>query len=257
MPSLEINIRKDKLSPQELDFYTSMYQQSLTQFDTYVDKGTVLHNFAHVFDLIMRLRQAVDHPYLIIHSSLRSADGAAKSAIPTRSRGDTDVCALCQEDVEDDRVQAHCGHCFHRDCVQEYMQEAPELPNGGIGCPTCYSPLTVNLEEPADGEDEPLVSPYVALEGVDKKQTKRGSIMQRIKTSEFQSSTKIEALLQEIREMNKDPASKGLVFSQFVNFLELIEWRLKKEGVTCAKLLGSMSWPHVTTSSSLSRPTLH
>jgi DNA repair protein RAD16 len=65
--------------------------------------------------------------------------------------------------------------------------------------------------------------------------------MSRIKTAEFRSSTKIEALLQEVREMCKDPASKGLVFSQFIGFLDLIEWRLKKEGVTCAKVTGSQS----------------
>ena len=55
------------MSAQEKDFYTSMYSGIQTKFNTYVDKGTLLHNYAHVFDLIMRLRQAVDHPYLIIH----------------------------------------------------------------------------------------------------------------------------------------------------------------------------------------------
>ena len=105
-------------------------------------------------------------------------------------------------------------------------------------------------------------------------------IMQKIKTSEFQSSTKIEALLQELcpqlascgpsaaklgsgKEIQKmqqaDPTSKAggnacsaksqsglgallqaLVFSQFSRFLELIEWRLKREGISAATVLGSM-----------------
>jgi DNA repair protein RAD16 len=96
LPSLTINIRRDELSPEEMDFYKSMYQQSLTEFDTYVNKGTLLHNFAHVFHLIMRLRQAVDHPYLIVHGSLKNSDGS-DTAIPTQSRGEADVCSLCMK----------------------------------------------------------------------------------------------------------------------------------------------------------------
>ncbi|OLP86707.1 DNA repair protein RAD16 [Symbiodinium microadriaticum] len=70
---------------------------------------------------------------------------------------------------------------------------------------------------------------------------RRKGIMQKIKTAEFQSSTKIEALLQEIQKMQAaDPSSKALVFSQFTRFLELIEWRLKREGISAATVLGSM-----------------
>jgi len=246
LPPLEITIRRDALSPQEKDFYTSMYMQSQTKFDTFVDKGTLLHNYAHVFDLIMRLRQAVDHPYLIVHGSLRTERGP----IPTKSRGNGYVCALCQDEAEEvtDRVIAQCGHVFHRECIREYLDEAPHLPGGGIGCPTCFAPITVNLDashedEVAEGAprrdavydeapDDPVSSSHT---------TASRSIMSRIKVSEFQTSTKIEALLQEIRKMTAaDSTSKALVFSQFVSFLELIEYRLKREGVSCAKLTGSM-----------------
>jgi len=240
LPPMEVHIRRDNLSAEESDFYKAMYQNSLTEFDTYVEKGTVLHNYAHIFDLIMRLRQAVDHPYLIVHGSLRTESGP----IPTKSRCEQGlgVCALCQDDFDDlsQRVVAQCGHPFHRDCVADYLEQAPELSSGGVGCPACYAPLTVSLEEqPFDGDageaegSEPLLR---------RKSSKVLSIMQRIKTAEFKSSTKIEALLQEIRQMMAaDPTSKALVFSQFITFLELIEWRLKTEGVSCAKLMGSMS----------------
>lgn len=120
--------------------------------------------------------------------------------------------------------------------MSEYMQQAPELPSGGVGCPACFAPLTVSLDDmPAckDGEETPVEEL--------RKKSGRGSIMQRIKASEFKSSTKIEALLQEVQKMlERDPSSKALVFSQFVNMLDLCEFRLKRDGVTCAKLLGSM-----------------
>eukprot|EP00929_Paragymnodinium_shiwhaense_P110400 TRINITY_DN7739_c0_g2_i1.p1 TRINITY_DN7739_c0_g2~~TRINITY_DN7739_c0_g2_i1.p1 ORF type:complete len:1202 (+),score=339.40 TRINITY_DN7739_c0_g2_i1:57-3662(+) len=245
LPPLEVTIRRDTLSAEEKDFYQSMYMQSRTSFDTYVDRGTLLHNYAHVFDLIMRLRQAVDHPYLIVHGTLSRANGL----IPTQSRGDADVCALCQDDVDDaaNRVAAQCGHAFHRDCVQEYLEQAPELPGGGIGCPTCFRPMTLNLDAPADEEDDDAG-----------RETSRGqadgfgssssggpkahkSIMSQIKSSEFKSSTKIEALYQEVRKMLiADKTSKAIVFSQFTRFLELIDFRLKREGITTAMCTGTM-----------------
>ncbi|RHY91072.1 hypothetical protein DYB37_004367 [Aphanomyces astaci] len=43
----------------------SIYTQSKAQFNTYVSAGTLLNNYAHIFDLLIRLRQAVDHPYLV------------------------------------------------------------------------------------------------------------------------------------------------------------------------------------------------
>merc|ERR1712176_1738921 len=60
--------------------------------------------------------------------------------------------------------------------------------------------------------------------------------------AEFQSSTKLEALVQEIQRMQaKSSNSKALVFSQFTRFLSMIEWRLKHEGVGAAKLVGTLS----------------
>ena len=64
---MKVLIRKDKLSQQETDFYTSLYMQSQVKFNTYITSGTVLHNYAHIFDLLTSLRRAVDHPYLIVH----------------------------------------------------------------------------------------------------------------------------------------------------------------------------------------------
>lgn len=54
-----------------------------------------------------------------------------------------------------------------------------------------------------------------------------GSILRRINLAEFATSTKIEALVEELIQMRKQrPGSKALVFSQFVNMLDLIRWRL-------------------------------
>ena len=47
-------------------------------FGSYVESGTVLNNYAHIFDLLIRLRQAVCHPYLVVHSATAPPESAAE-----------------------------------------------------------------------------------------------------------------------------------------------------------------------------------
>jgi DNA repair protein RAD16 len=244
LPSMTVEVRKLQLTDEERDFYESLYKQSMLKFDTYAKSGTLLHNYAHIFDLLTRLRQALDHPYLIVYGS----DYTVPTALTQNARG---ICALCQDDIGDEaRAVANCGHKFHSDCVREYLKEAPQLATGGCGCPACFVPLTVKFEEeeeeqigntPLPGESmlatpeevttpaEPVIQPTV----------KPGSIVEKVGASSFQTSSKIEAL---ISELGKIPATcKVLVFSQFTRMLDLIDFRLKQSGFGCAKLTGSQS----------------
>jgi len=60
--------------------------------------------------------------------------------------------------------------------------------------------------------------------------------------SSFPSSTKIEALLEELTNLRAaDWTIKSLVFSQYTNFLDLLKWRLQRAGFGCVALDGRMS----------------
>ena len=59
--------------------------------------------------------------------------------------------------------------------------------------------------------------------------SKKSSILSRIKTRDFQSSTKIEALREEVHKMlQADPSAKAIVFSQFTSMLDLVSFRLEQ-----------------------------
>ena len=59
--------------------------------------------------------------------------------------------------------------------------------------------------------------------------SKKSSILSRIKTDNFQSSTKIEALREEVHRMlQADPSAKAIVFSQFTSMLDLVSFRLEQ-----------------------------
>ncbi|CAI5746657.1 unnamed protein product [Peronospora destructor] len=258
LPPKLVRIRKDRLDDRENDFYEAIYTQSQAQFNTYVSAGTLLNNYAHVFDLLIRLRQAVDHPYLVIYSKSNPALQLPSSAAPLTeeqpfgatgscsSEDDERLCVICHEDVEDG-VIAKCGHQFCRECVKEYIES---LPRGGEAiCPTCSKPLTVDFSLVAETEiieasQEIATRPSSrSPKAVNLSSFHRHSILHRISDiHSFQSSTKIEALMQELELMRiRDPSGKAIIFSQFVNMLDIIHHRLQLGGVKCVKLSGTMS----------------
>lgn len=59
----------------------------------------------------------------------------------------------------------------------------------------------------------------------------RQGIIGRLNLDTWRSSSKIEALVEELSNLRaQDATTKSIVFSQFVNFLDLIAFRLQKAG---------------------------
>jgi len=108
----------------------AIYTQSKAQFNTYVSAGTLLNNYAHIFDLLIRLRQAVDHPYLVIYSKSNPAiqvpqeNTRVVEELPITldsPKNEVEIlCGICHESVED-KVTSECCHDFCRGCVEEYI----------------------------------------------------------------------------------------------------------------------------------------
>lgn len=81
----------------------------------------------------------------------------------------------------------------------------------------CHLPLTIDLEGPALELEENVAA--------------RQGILGRLNLESWRSSTKIEALVEELSNLRlQDASTKSIVFSQFVNFLDLIAFRLQRAG---------------------------
>lgn len=103
LPPRVVHTRRDLFSHEEEDFYEALYSgsqhqrrdvlcllmllvclvESKTRFQSFVREGTVLNNYAHIFELLMRMRQATNHPWMVTHR----AD----------SKNDKDTCGICYE----------------------------------------------------------------------------------------------------------------------------------------------------------------
>ncbi|CAL1703495.1 unnamed protein product [Somion occarium] len=218
LPPRTVVIRRDYFSPEEKELYQSLFSDAKRQFSTYVDSGTVLNNYSNIFSLLTRMRQMACHPDLVLRSKTNA------STFLQENVGEATVCRLCN-DIAEDAIQSRCRHIFDRECIKQYLEASVEdVP----ACPVCHVPLTIDLEAPA-------------LELEENVKVRQG-ILGRLDLDKWRSSSKIEALIEELSNLRKqDATTKSIVFSQFVNFLDLIAYRLQRAGFTICRLEGTMS----------------
>ncbi|KAF8883413.1 SNF2 family N-terminal domain-containing protein [Infundibulicybe gibba] len=219
LPPRTVIVRRDRFGPEEKELYLSLYSDAKRQFHTYLDQGTVLNNYSNIFSLLTRMRQMACHPDLV----LKSRTNASKFGHNETEEGT--VCRICN-DFAEDAIQSKCRHIFDRECIKQYLDSSlVDDPS----CPVCHIPLTIDLEAPA-------------LELEENTPNARQGILGRLNLSTWKSSTKIEALVEELSNLRmQDATTKSIVFSQFVNFLDLIAYRLQKAGFTICRLEGTMS----------------
>jgi DNA repair protein RAD16 len=181
------------------------------------------------------MRQMACHPDLVIRSKNNAGRFVGEEEI-----GEATVCRLCN-DIAEDAIQSRCRHIFDRECIKQYLNTAVEqtvccpafvrdleLTSRQPACPVCHLPLTIDLEAPA-------------LE-LESNQKARQGILGRLNIDTWRSSTKIEALVEELDNLRREDATtKSIVFSQFVNFLDLIAFRLQRAGFVICRLEGTMS----------------
>ena len=270
LPKLYINFIKVDLANDERDFYEALYERSEAKFDSFVQRGTLLNNYAHIFDLLSSLRQSLDHPFLVLHRP---------SLDSPQSRIETHVCILCHDSISKKQIiQAKpCMHSFHKSCMAMHFEKAV---GGTLGCPRCYAPMTIDItslnhdavESDSDSEESiqldtealprdkaqkaqkikynrndddvpvpPCGNTDEDMGSLTPKNTKKiaqRNILNRINVANFKASSKLGAIIEFIKKIPLD--EKVIVFSQYASMLDLIEWELEKAHVKTAKLLGSM-----------------
>ncbi|CZS94013.1 related to nucleotide exsicion repair protein RAD16 [Rhynchosporium agropyri] len=209
LPAKEIRVDRQFFGEEENDFANSIMNSGTRKFETYVAQGVMLNNYANIFGLIMQMRQVADHPDLILK---KNSDGGQNVI----------VCCICDETAEE-AIRSACRHDFCRECAKSYMASSDE-PD----CPQCHIALAIDLEQPDIEQDE--------------QQVKKSSIINRIKMENWTSSSKIETLVHDLYSLrSKNSTHKSIIFSQFTTMLQLVEWRLRRAGITTVMLDGSMT----------------
>ncbi|XAR53171.1 DNA helicase [Bertholletia excelsa] len=131
LPPKTTCLTKVDFSAEERAFYLKLEADSRSQFKAYAAAGTVNQNYANILLMLLRLRQACDHPLLVKgHNS--DPVGRVSSKIAKRLPRDMlvrllnlletslAICRVCNDPPED-AVVTMCGHVFCYQCVSEYL----------------------------------------------------------------------------------------------------------------------------------------
>ena len=223
LPKLHTSVRYITLSDSEKLVYNKLYQCSRSNFQAMLSSGTVKSSFASIFEMLLRLRQICDHPFLVLsrtdvanmqkietlvaHILDDSGNSFARSLAEQLKSGKDIDCPVCMEPAED-AILAPCGHVMCRACAYHQIES-----NGN--CPMCKRALRVQ----------------------DLRTAPRKSKFSHDVSSQWMTSSKVEALLTEIR------LSPGqcVIFTQWVSMMDLLEIPLRQEEVPFTRLDGSMS----------------
>ncbi|KAL8257993.1 hypothetical protein R6Q59_030034 [Mikania micrantha] len=254
LPPKTINLHMVDFSVEERAFYLKLETESRSRFKAYAAAGTVSQNYANILLMLLRLRQACDHPLLVkgfsSESVSRHSTRMAKN-LPKEMQANLlnlletlNICCLCSDPPEDPVVTL-CGHVFCYQCVSEYLTGDDN---------TCPSPKCKS---------------QIGTDVVFNKATLRNSISddngasssrideKSIVLQQDYSSSKIKAAIEIILSncgskspyCNGDASSnsdvegpiKAIVFSQWTRMLDLFEMSLNHYLIQYRRLDGSMS----------------
>lgn len=235
-------------------------QYKQVQFDQFVEQGRVLHNYASILELLLRLRQCCNHPFLVMRwacSPLLIIDLTFLSypfslihlVLRMCSRGDTqqyaDLSKLARKFLENNPCSENSDDSLPtRAFVEEVI--------GGIGrgenteCPIC-------LESPDDPVLTPCAhllcrecllsswkTPLIGLCPICRKLVRKTDLITCPSESPFRidveknwkESSKISKLLDCLELISESRSGeKSIVFSQWTKFLDLLEIPFRHRGI--------------------------
>ncbi|KAK4724283.1 hypothetical protein R3W88_027062 [Solanum pinnatisectum] len=130
LPPRIVTLRKDSFDVKEEDYYTSLWDESWAQFNTYIQVGTLMNNYANIFNLLTRMR----HVWISFEQP----------------------CGLCHDPVEDPILWDY----FHalrvlnqlqgisRQMIKKLKKLSKDLgPRSGISCVQLDGFMTINTRD--------------------------------------------------------------------------------------------------------------
>ncbi|KHG28441.1 putative ATP-dependent helicase C23E6.02 [Gossypium arboreum] len=178
LPPKSVLMSKVDFTAEERDFYTQLEADSRSQFKAYAAAGTVNQNYANILLMLLRLRQACDHPLLVQgfdSDSIRKSDSVGQVSVEMAKSLPREmlinlvncleasaICLVCK-DPPDDPVVTMCCHVFCYQCVSEHLTgDDNTCPARGckeqLGADIVFSRSTLRICI-ADGHNGSLVHP--------------------------------------------------------------------------------------------------
>ncbi|PKA45875.1 Putative SWI/SNF-related matrix-associated actin-dependent regulator of chromatin subfamily A member 3-like 3 [Apostasia shenzhenica] len=257
LPPKSISLKSIEFSSEERAFYLKLEADSRQQFKAYAAAGTVKQNYANILLMLLRLRQACDHPVLVkgyyaeavARDSLEMARQLPREMLMNLfSQLDTSlaICAICSDPPED-AVVTMCGHVFCYQCVSDHITGDDNLcPALGckevLGTDSVFSKATLKSCI-SDGSDD-IASTSSSFHVDECSIVQSGYVSSKIKaTVDILNSLEIyhASEAENCGGDYSDKPAKAIVFSQWTGMLDLLEFSLNPAFLQYRRLDGTMS----------------
>ncbi|XP_057962777.1 helicase-like transcription factor CHR28 isoform X2 [Malania oleifera] len=278
LPPKTVHLTKVDFSTEERAFYLKLEAESRSKFKAYAAAGTVNQNYANILLMLLRLRQACDHPLLVKGFN---SESVGKYSIEMAKRLPKDmvinlldlletslaICRVCSDPPED-AVVTMCGHVFCYQCVSEYltgdenMCPAPECKEQ-LGDDVVFSGATLRscLSDALDSNSlnsSQLESSLVLEDGYSSSKIRAViKILQlhcKSKTSVSEpccstgcngnspssGTSAAKRMMEDSASLSEGP-EKAIVFSQWTSMLDLVEISLNQSCIQYRRLDGTMT----------------
>ncbi|GMH12155.1 hypothetical protein Nepgr_013996 [Nepenthes gracilis] len=240
LPPANVQVVYCELTEAEKDFYEALFKRSKVKFDQFVEQGRVLHNYASILELLLRLRQCCDHPFLVMSRGdtqefsdlnklakrfLRGGQGPGKAVakdvlsrayiqevVEDLRKGEHGECPICLEAFED-AVLTPCAHRLCRECLLASWRNQ----SSGL-CPVCRKTVS---------RQDLITAPTDSRFQIDIEKN-------------WVESTKVSALLHELEGLCSS-GLKSIVFSQWTAFLDLLQIPLTRNNIFFVRLDGTLN----------------
>ena len=162
LPPRTIEVKEVEFDESERDFYRALEEGTQALFDKYVKRGWK-RNYMHILVLLLKLRQACDHPLLLKEARFGDQDGGAgedgAGALTRdellaelgvarvreleRNIEECEQCPICKDAVDDAAATGPCGHgpmCLT--CLRAALHASAQATGAERGCcPMCLEPV--------------------------------------------------------------------------------------------------------------------
>ncbi|KAJ3534788.1 hypothetical protein NM688_g7079 [Phlebia brevispora] len=207
LPDRIVNNVHCEFDPEEREFYNNVQAMVDTSLDKLQSSGEAMSkNYTSMLVLLLRLRQACNHPSLVSKDYRQD-----KEAVEPKAAKDDDDVGENADDLAD-------------------MMGGLGLGNGKR-CQMCQATITSSNK----GKDESSCSDCEAL-------MEKSRIKSKVNSNLPPSSAKIRKILELLRETEeRGKGEKTIIFSQFTSMLDIVEPFLKAEGIRYVRYDGSMN----------------
>ncbi|EQC31359.1 hypothetical protein SDRG_10961 [Saprolegnia diclina VS20] len=263
LPPKRIEVVRLAFSAEERQFYKAVYAKSRGEFYGYVESGNAMASYVAIFALLLRLRQACDHPFLVmgkteVQKTVAQKKKAAATATKHATNADyyAELTAILQQSSSESSSAATTSTANSSEDTY-ISSRILEIQDEGLDCQEC--PVCLDVPQSpvltpcahllchecvrAALETAPVCPVCRADVGLDQlipiTPPERADVTPS--SGESAGSTKMRQLLRDLEALRaSEPHRKVVVFSQWTHMLDLVGSTLNQHGFSTVRFDGSL-----------------